>query len=148
MAGIGKAIRGIGKAVLDKFKSRGRNVESKKIFKVANTDDGGPYVRMKKHNAKKARDEGAVYNKSGHVVGTPSKKPGGRTRESIKKYHGIHKDYRTKKSIGGVARIVGKKAMNYIKKNRKKIGKEISSPEGKKKIQDLTSKFKRGFRKD
>ena len=34
MAGIGKAIKGIGK-VLNKFKSRGRNVESKKIFEDA-----------------------------------------------------------------------------------------------------------------
>ena len=96
MAGIGKAIRGIGKAVLDKFKSRGRNVESKKIFKVANTDDGGPYVRRQKHNAKKAKEKDTVYNKSGHAVGTPSKTPGGRTRESIKKYHGLHKDYKGK----------------------------------------------------
>tara|TARA_R100001082_G_scaffold40254_1_gene21215 strand:+ start:31 stop:474 length:444 start_codon:yes stop_codon:yes gene_type:complete len=147
MAGIGAAFKGIGK-VLSKFKKPKAKYIGTDKRKFDPTDDGGPYVRKQKHNAKKARDEGAVYNKSGHVVGTPSKKPGGRTRESIKKYHGIHKDYRTKKSIGGVARIVGKKAMNYIKKNRKKIGKEISSPEGKKKIQDLTSKFKRGFRKD
>jgi len=147
MAGIGKALKGIGK-VLNKFKKPKSKYIGTDKRKFDPTDDGGPYVRMQKHNAKKARDAGAVYNKSGHVVGTPSKKPGGRTRESIKKYHGIDKDYRTKKSIGGVARIVGKKAMNYIKKNRKKIGKEISSPEGKKKIQDLTSKFKRGFRKD
>tara|TARA_R100001594_G_scaffold66126_1_gene100449 strand:- start:278 stop:577 length:300 start_codon:yes stop_codon:yes gene_type:complete len=95
MAGIGKALRGVGKAVLDKFKSRGRNVESKKIF-AANTDDGGPYVRRQKHNAKKAKEKGTVYNKSGHAVGTPSKTPGGRTRESIKKYHGLHKDYKGK----------------------------------------------------
>ena len=147
MAGIGATIKGIGK-VLSKFKKPKAKYIGTDKRKFDPTDDGGPYVRKQKHNAKKARDEGAVYNKSGHVVGTPSKKPGGRTRESIKKYHGIHKDYRTKKSIGGVARIVGKKAMNYIKKNRKKIGKEISSPEGKKKIQDLTSKFKKGFRKD
>jgi hypothetical protein len=147
MAGIGATFKGIGK-ILSKFKKPKSKYIGTDKRKFDPTDDGGPYVRKQKHNAKKARDEGAVYNKSGHVVGTPSKKPGGRTRESIKKYHGIHKDYRTKKSIGGVARIVGKKAMNYIKKNRKKIGKEISSPEGKKKIQDLTSKFKRGFRKD
>ena len=155
MAGIGKAIRGIGKAVLDKFKPRGRNVASKKIFKEANTDDGGPYVRLQKYNAKKAKEKGTVYNKSGHAVGTPSKTPGGRTRESIKKYHGIDKDYkgkyetttRTKKALGGAA-ILGKKAVKWLWKNRKKVRKDISSPENKKKIKDLTSKFKRSFRKD
>ena len=50
------------------------------------SDDGGPYVRMQKFNAKKAKKEGAIYNKSGHVVGTPNKE---RSAESIKKYHGI-----------------------------------------------------------
>ena len=50
------------------------------------SDDGGPYVRMQQHNAKKAKKEGAISNKSGHVVGTPNKE---RSAESIKKYHGI-----------------------------------------------------------
>ena len=86
MAGIGKAIRGIGKAVLDKFKSRGRNVASKKIFKEANTDDGGPYVRRKIAQAKKGKAKGEIKNKSGHVVGVPTKE---RSAEAIKKYHGI-----------------------------------------------------------
>ena len=61
---------------------------SKKVTKsvVDLSDDGGPYVRMQQHNAKKAKKEGAVTNKSGHVVGTPNKE---RSAKSIKKYHGI-----------------------------------------------------------
>jgi len=60
----------------------------KKITKsvVDLSDDGGPYVRMQQHNAKKAKKEGAITNKSGHVVGTPNKE---RSADSIKKYHGI-----------------------------------------------------------
>ena len=60
----------------------------KKVTKstVDLSDDGGPYVRMQQHNAKKAKKEGAISNKSGHVVGTPNKE---RSAESIKKYHGI-----------------------------------------------------------
>ena len=50
------------------------------------SDDGGPYVRMQRHNAKKAKEKGAITNKSGHVVGTPNKE---RSAESIKKYQGI-----------------------------------------------------------
>ena len=50
------------------------------------SDDGGPYVRMQKFNAKKAKEKGIIYNKSGHAVGTPNKD---RTAESIKKYEGI-----------------------------------------------------------
>jgi hypothetical protein len=94
----GGLLKGIGK-VLSKFKSRGRNVESKKIFKVANTDDGGPYVRRKIAQAKKGKAKGEIKNKSGHVVGVPHKE---RSAEAIKKYHGIHKDYRTKKAVGGL----------------------------------------------
>ena len=41
---------------------------------------------MQQHNAKKAKKEGAITNKSGHVVGTPNKE---RSAESIKKYQGI-----------------------------------------------------------
>ena len=50
------------------------------------SDDGGPYVRKQKFNAKKAKEKGAITNKSGHVVGTPNKE---RSAESIKKYQGI-----------------------------------------------------------
>jgi len=50
------------------------------------SDDGGPYVRKQKFNAKKAKEKGAITNKSGHVVGTPTKE---RSAESIKKYQGI-----------------------------------------------------------
>ena len=50
------------------------------------SDDGGPYVRKQKFNAKKAKEKGTIYNKSGHAVGTPNKD---RTAESIKKYQGI-----------------------------------------------------------
>jgi len=60
----------------------------KKVTKsvVDLSDDGGPYVRMQQHNAKKAKKEGAITNKSGHVVGTPNEE---RSADSIKKYHGI-----------------------------------------------------------
>ena len=50
------------------------------------SDDGGPYVRKQQHNAKKAKEKGTIYNKSGHAVGTPNKE---RSAESIKKYQGI-----------------------------------------------------------
>ena len=50
------------------------------------SDDGGPYVRKQKFNAKKAKEKGAITNKSGHVVGTPNEE---RSADSIKKYHGI-----------------------------------------------------------
>jgi len=154
MAGIGAAIKGIGK-VLSKFKKPKSKYIGTDKRKFDPTDDGGPYVRLQKYNAKKAKEKGTVYNKSGHAVGTPSKTPGGRTRESIKKYHGIDKDYkgkyetttRTKKALGGAA-ILGKKAVKWLWKNRKKVRKDISSPENKKKITDLTSKLKKGFRKD
>ena len=65
-------------------KKSSKKVPDKKVTEV--TDDGGPYVRQQQHNAKKAKKEGAVTNKSGHVVGTPNKE---RSAESIKKYHGI-----------------------------------------------------------
>ena len=60
----------------------------KKVTKstVDLSDDGGPYVRKQKFNAKKAKEKGAITNKSGHVVGTPNKE---RSAESIKKYQGI-----------------------------------------------------------
>ena len=50
------------------------------------SDDGGPYVRKQKFNAKKAKEKGTIYNKSGHAVDTPNKE---RSAESIKKYQGI-----------------------------------------------------------
>ena len=60
----------------------------KKVTKstVDLSDDGGPYVRKQQYNAKKAKKEGAITNKSGHVVGTPNKE---RSAKSIKKYQGI-----------------------------------------------------------
>jgi len=57
------------------------------------------------------------------------------------------KPYRAKKALGGVAKILGKKAVDWIKKNRKTIQKEIYSPEGKKKTQDLTKKLQEGLKK-
>ena len=50
------------------------------------TDDGGPFVRRKRYQMKKSKERGDGYNKSGHIVGTPSPH---RSKESIKKYHGI-----------------------------------------------------------
>tara|TARA_Y100000034_G_scaffold335_1_gene442 strand:- start:345 stop:1124 length:780 start_codon:yes stop_codon:yes gene_type:complete len=54
---------------------------------------------------------------------------------------------RSKKGVGGIAKIIGKKAVDWIKKNRKTIKKEIYSPEGKKKTQDLTKKLQEGLKK-
>ena len=54
---------------------------------------------------------------------------------------------RAKKGVGGIAKIIGKKAVDWIKKNRKTIKKEIYSPEGKKKTQDLTKKLQEGLKK-
>ena len=77
---MGIITKGMG-IIMSKFSKK---VPQKKI--IAATDDGGPYVRKQQHNAKKAKKEGAVTNKSGHVVGTPNKE---RSAASIKKYHGI-----------------------------------------------------------
>ena len=76
---FGKAIRGLG--MLGKKKPKSVVKES-----VDLTDDGGPFVRRKRYQQKKSKERGDVYNKSGHVVGTPSPH---RSKESIKKYHGI-----------------------------------------------------------
>ena len=54
---------------------------------------------------------------------------------------------RAKKGVGGIAKIIGKKAVEWIKKNRKTIKKEIYSPEGKKKTQDLTKKLQEGLKR-
>jgi hypothetical protein len=72
--------KGMG-AIMKKFSKK---VPKKTVTTI--TDDGGPYVRMQKFNAKKAKEKGTISNKSGHVVGTPNKE---RSAESIKKYHGI-----------------------------------------------------------
>ena len=77
---MGIITKGMG-AIMKRFSKK---VPDKKVTAV--TDDGGPYVRMQQHNAKKAKKEGAITNKSGHVVGTPNKE---RSAESIKKYQGI-----------------------------------------------------------
>ena len=78
---MGIITKGMG-AILAKFKSRG----AVKKTAIDLSDDGGPYVRKQKFNAKKAKEKGTIYNKSGHAVGTPNKD---RTAESIKKYQGI-----------------------------------------------------------
>ena len=52
---------------------------------------------------------------------------------------------RSKKSVGGIAKILGKKAVDWIKKNRKTIKKEIYSPEGKKKTKDMLDKLKKKY---
>jgi len=54
---------------------------------------------------------------------------------------------RAKKGVGGIAKIIGRKAVDWIKKNKKTIKKEIYSPEGKKKTQDLTKKLQEGLKK-
>ena len=63
-------------------------------------------------------------------------------KEIPKKFSG-----RTRKNIGGVAKIIGKKAVDWIKKNKKTIKKEVYSPEGKKKTQHLTKKLQEGMKK-
>ena len=45
-----------------------------------------PFVRGKIISARESKRRGDVINKAGHIVGTPSPH---RSRESIKKYHGI-----------------------------------------------------------
>ena len=53
--------------------------------------------------------------------------------------------YRAKKGVGGIAKIIGKKAVDWIKKNRKTIRKEVYSPEGKKKTKDMLDKLKKKY---
>ena len=48
---------------------------------------------------------------------------------------------------GGIAKIIGKKAVEWIKKNRKTIKKELDSPEGKAKTKELTEKLQKGMGK-
>jgi hypothetical protein len=77
-------------------------------------------------------------------------KPRRKTLAVTDKYKEVRKKLnplRAKKSVGGIAKIVGKKAVDWIKKNRKTIKKEIYSPEGKKKTQDLTKKLQEGLKK-
>ena len=45
----------------------------------------------------------------------------------------------------GVAKIVGKKAVDWIKKNRQSIKKEVYSPEGKKKTKDMLDNLKKKY---
>ena len=52
---------------------------------------------------------------------------------------------RSKKGVGGIAKILGKKAVDWIKKNRKTIRKEVYSPEGKKKTKDMLDKLKKKY---
>ena len=52
---------------------------------------------------------------------------------------------RAKKAPGGIAKIIGKKAVDWIKKNRKTIRKEIYSPEGKKKTKDMLDNLKKKY---
>jgi len=78
---MGIITKGMG-IILSKFKK----APTVKKSVVDLSDDGGPYVRKQKFNAKKAKEKGAITNKSGHVVGTPTKE---RSAESIKKYQGI-----------------------------------------------------------
>jgi hypothetical protein len=52
---------------------------------------------------------------------------------------------RAKKAGGGIAKIIGKKAVDWIKKNRKTIRKEIYSPEGKKKTKDMLDNLKKKY---
>ena len=46
-----------------------------------------------------------------------------------------------------IATIIGKKAVEWIKKNRKTIKKELDSPEGKAKTKELTEKLQKGMGK-
>ena len=68
-------------------------------------------------------------------------------RKVLERYKGRAKPLRAKKSVGGIAKIIGRKAVDWIKKNKKTIKKEIYSPEGKKKTQDLTKKLQEGLKK-
>ena len=68
-------------------------------------------------------------------------------RKVLERYKGRTKPLRAKKGVGGIAKIIGRKAVEWIKKNRKTIKKEIYSPEGKKKTQDLTKKLQEGLKK-
>ena len=94
-------------------------------------------------------DEGNVgYNKD--VIyrhGKHRKKWREEMEKRKKKPERIMTPYRAKKGVGGIAKIIGKKAVDWIKKNRKTIKKEIYSPEGKKKTQELTKKLQEGLKK-
>ncbi len=66
-------------------------------------------------------------------------------RAEISRVHGeLNRGY----AIGGavkIGKILGKKGVDYIRKNRKAIRKEVYSPEGTKKAQDMIDKLKRKY---
>ena len=63
--------------------------------------------------------------------------------------HTTQSPKRKRKFVGGaikIGKILGKKGVDYIRKNRKAIRKEVYSPEGTKKAQDMIAKLKRNLR--
>jgi hypothetical protein len=76
----------------------------------------------------------------------PDKKSGSSTSDVFKSYD-KYDGKPIKLAGGGIAKILGKKAVNWIKKNKKTIKKEVYSPEGKKKTQDLTKKLQEGLKR-
>jgi len=80
--------------------------------------------------------------------GKPTPMSPGRPSTSIPKWRHeerIMTPLRAKHAIGGIAKIIGKKAVDWIKKNRKTIRKEVYSPEGKKKTKDMLDKLKKKY---
>jgi len=92
-------------------------------------------------------DEGNVgYNKDMlYRHGKHRKKFREEMEKRKKKPERIMTPYRAKKAGGGIAKIIGKEAVDWIKKNRKTIRKEIYSPEGKKKTKDMLDNLKKKY---
>jgi hypothetical protein len=86
---------------------------------------------------------GATRPKPGRP-GRPLPRPG-RPSPGWKRPENIMTPLRAKKGVGGIAKIIGKKAVDWIKKNRKTIRKEVYSPEGKKKTKDMLDKLKKKY---
>ena len=107
-------------------------IEIKGRSKIANYRHGG---RTGKFGGGRTN----LLEQLGRVEAEPSNR---NRRAEISRVHGeLNRGY----AAGGIAKIVGKKAVDWIKKNRRAITKELYSPEGKAKTQELTEKLKKGM---
>ena len=100
-------------------------------------------LKAAKEAVKKSRTKRALDRMK---TSPPDKKSGSSTSDVFKSY-GKYDGKPIELAGGGIAKTIGKKAVDWIKKNRKTIKKEIYSPEGKKKTQELTKKLQEGMKR-
>jgi hypothetical protein len=129
--------------------STGRNFK-KILEKMGGSEKAKPHSTKEGRVASGTRRIKRIIEKQKPKTAQPSPKWPDLKRPSRPKWSrpkGELRPLRAKKAGGGIAKIIGKKAVDWIKKNRKTIRKEIYSPEGKKKTQDLTKKLQEGLKR-